>query len=367
MAFQTKFAESKASMKKPSIRSAILSIACAIGSPALFAAPVKPLQSPWDGTPVIQKDAAYACPSLPHLSTDLVTDGFYRLDDPTHSIIDPVRQEAYRKSADPVKAVGMAIVKAADDFRTTGSHEAAQCAANRIIVLAQDKSLSGKMSSSQAYYVQGWVAGAVAIAYLKIRGNVEISATQATMIASWLDSVGTETKSFYDSRISAHGANGNNHLYWAGVELAAIGVAANNQSDFEWGMATYDNGVNQIRPDGTLPLEMARGSKALHYHLYALAPLVLLAEFGEANGLDLYAHANGALHRLVNTSVNGLKDPSLFEKAAGAKQEIPKVITGDQIGWAPPYVRRFPYDELTRMIGSAPSLSVYYLGGLPPD
>jgi len=367
VAFSDKFLESKASMKKPSTRSAILSIACAIGSAVLFAAPTKPLLSPWDGKPVVRKDLPFPCPALPHLAPDLVTDGFYRLDDPTHSIIDPVRQEAYRKSADPVKAVGMAIVKAADDFRTTGSREAAQCAANRIVVLAQDKSLSGEMSSSQAYYVQGWVVGAVAIAYLKVRGHIEISAPQSAMIASWLGSVGAETKSFYDAHNAAHGTSGNNHLYWAGVELAAIGIAANNQDDFKWGMATYDNGVNQIRPDGTLPLEMARGSKALHYHLYALAPLVFLAEFGEANGLDLYTHANGALHRLVTTSVNGLKDPSRFEKATGVKQEVPGTITGDQIGWAPPYVRRFPDTELTRMIRSAPSLSVYYLGGLPPD
>jgi poly(beta-D-mannuronate) lyase len=354
-------------MKKPSIRSAILSIACAIGTSALFAAPTKPLLSPWDGKAIVQKNLPYPCSSLPHLAPDLVTDGFYRLDDPTHSIIDPVRQEAYRKSADPVKAVGMAIVKAADDFRTTGSREAAQCAANRIITLAQNKSLSGKMSSGQAYYVQGWVVGAVAIAYLKIRDNAAITANQAAAISSWLESVGAETKSFYDAHSTAHGANGNNHLYWAGVELAAIGVAANNQSDFQWGMATYDNGVNQILSDGTLPLEMARGSKALHYHLYALAPLVLLAEFGEANGLDLYSHAGGALQRLVAASVHGLKDPSLFEKATGVKQEVPRVITGDQIGWAPAYVRRFPNAELTQMIQSAPSLSVYYLGGLPPD
>ncbi len=44
-------------------------------------------------------DAAYACPAIAHIAPDLVTDGFYRLDDPTHSIIDPVRQEAYHKSS----------------------------------------------------------------------------------------------------------------------------------------------------------------------------------------------------------------------------------------------------------------------------
>ena len=56
-------------------------------------------------------EAAYACPALAHIAPDLVTDGFYRLDDPTHSIIDPVRQEAYKKSSDGVKAVGMSVVR----------------------------------------------------------------------------------------------------------------------------------------------------------------------------------------------------------------------------------------------------------------
>ena len=156
-------------------------------------------------------------------------------------------------------------------------------------------------------------------------------------------------------------------MYWAGVEIAAIGVVANDRGYFDWAMAAYDNGVKQIRPDGTLALEMARGRRALHYHLYALAPLVLLAEFGEANGLDLYAHANGAIHRLVNVSIAGLGNPAPFEKATGVTQEVPKVSSGDQIGWAPPYARRFPNPNLTRLILAAPDLSVYYLGGLPPS
>jgi poly(beta-D-mannuronate) lyase len=328
----------------------------------------KPLRSPWDGKAVAASDAAYSCTPLPHLSSDLVTDGFYRLDDPTHSIIDPVRQAAYDKSSGQVKAVGQAIVRAADGYRISGSRQAAECAMNRIVAMANDRALSGWMSSGQAYYVQGWVAGAVAIAYLKIRDAGYVTPEQAGSVAKWLQGIGEQTKAYYSTRkTSGQGDGQNNHLYWAGVELAAIGVAANDSPDFDWAMAAYDNGVNQIRPDGVLPLEMARGGRALHYHLYALAPLVLLAEFGEANGLDLYAHADGAIHRLVNASVAGLRDPSPFEKATGVKQEVPKIVSGDQIGWAPPYVRRFPNPELTRLIKGSPSLSVYYLGGLPPD
>jgi poly(beta-D-mannuronate) lyase len=343
---------------------AVLFVLVVVEVHALIAAPASPLRSPWDGKPVKATDAAYTCPAIAHIAPDLVTDGFYRLDDPTHSIVDPVRQEAYRKSSDSVKAVGMAIVKAADDYRASGSRQAAQCAIGRVLTMAQDKSLSGKMSSSQAYYVQGWVVGAIAVAYLKVRETKGATLAQNESIAKWLQSVGEQSKGYFDAQKKIHG---NNHLYWAGVELAAIGVAADHRGDFDWAMETYDNGVDQIEPDGTLPLEMARGSKALHYHLYALAPLVLLAEFGEANGLDLYAHAHGSLHLLVNASVNGLRDPALFEKATGVKQEVPTVASGDQIGWAPPYARRFPNAELTRLIHAAPDLSVYYLGGLPPD
>jgi poly(beta-D-mannuronate) lyase len=359
-------------MKKPARHSlmisfsnrAALSLLFAAGVPALFAAP---LRSPWDGKHVPLTGSAYSCPAIAHLTPDLVTDGFYRLDDPTHSIIDPVRQEAYRKSSGAVKDVGMAIVAAADDYRNTGSRSAAQCAMTQILTLAQDHALVGKMSSNQAYYVQGWVAGAIAIAYLKIREAGFATAPQTEAVANWLQSVGEQTKQYYDAHKKAgHGDSQNNHLYWAGVELAAVGIVANDRKDFDWAMAAYDNGVDQIQPDGSLPLEMARGGRALHYHLYALAPLVLLAEFGEVNHLDLYAHANGALHRLVNFSVGGVQDPAPFVKATGVQQELSKPLSGDQIGWAPPYLQRFPNPALERMVQAAPSLSVYYLGGLPP-
>ena len=337
-------------------------------APAAFAALPNPLRSPWSGHPVAPTTAPYTCSPLQHLTPDLTTDGFYRLDDPTHSIVDPVRMAAYAASANPVKAVGQAIVASADDYRTTGSQAAARCTVDRILALAGDHSLAGKMSSRQAYYVQGWVVGAVAIAYLKVRDDAHVTPAQNKLIADWLLSVGAQTQHYYDDRNKpGKGDAQNNHLYWAGVELAAIGVAANNRPDFDWAVAAYNNGVSQIRPDGTLPLEMARGTRALHYHLYALAPLVLIAEFGEANGLDLYARNNGAIHRLVDVSIAGLSNPQLFVKDTGIKQEVPKVVSGDQIGWAPPYVRRFPNPALEQLIRKAPSLSVYYLGGLPPQ
>lgn len=294
-------------------RGIFLPILVAAALPVLAAAQEKAVRSPWDGKPITTTDAPYACPVIAHIAPDLVTDGFYRLDDPTHSIIDPVRQEAYRKSSDGVKAVGLAVVNAADDYRTTGSRSAAQCAMGQILTLAQEHSLTGKMSSSHAYCVQSWVVGAVAIAYLKVRETGICDSTTKGDNRQMMQSVGEQTKRYYDAHKKlgqGHGDGQNNHLYWAGVELAAIGVTANDRKDFDWAMRTYDNGVDQIQPNGSLPLEMARGRRALHYHLYPLATLVLLAEFGEANHLDLYAHANDAIHRLVSFSIAGLQPRS---------------------------------------------------------
>lgn len=331
------------------------------------AAAEQPLRSPWDGKPIPMTSVPYDCPAVPNIAPDLTTDGFYRLDDPTHSIVDPARQEAYQKSSGPVKAAGQTVVAAADAYRTTGSRQAAECTVKLISAMAEQRSLAGNMSSNQAYYVQGWVVGAVAIAYLKTRDAHVTTPEQEKSIANWLVSIGEQTKGYFDPRRAKGTSDArNNHSYWAGVELAAIGVAANNRADFDWAVAAYDAGVKQIRPDGTLPLEMARGQRALHYHLYALAPLVMIAEFGEANGMDLYAHSGGAIHRLADVSIAGLSNPELFAKATGVQQEVSTRPSGDQIGWAPPYEQRFPNPQLAKLITNAPTLSVYYLGGLPP-
>jgi poly(beta-D-mannuronate) lyase len=40
-------------------------------------------------------------------------------------------------------------------------------------------------------------------------------------------------------------------------------------------------GLDPIQPDGSLPVDMNHRRMALHYHLFALGPLAMLAELGE--------------------------------------------------------------------------------------
>jgi poly(beta-D-mannuronate) lyase len=324
------------------------------------------LRSPWDGHPIKPTDAPYACPAIVHLSPDLTTSGFYS--DSKSSVIDPEKWKAYAASAGPYKELGNQIVGAADTYRTTGSHAALDCAIQHMQAAAQDGVFTGKMSSSQAYYVQGWTIGAIAIAYLKIRDSGLINADQQKMIVRWITQVVPQSQSYFDSRrkSSTNDAQ-NNHLYWAGVEVAAAGIAANDQKLFDWGMETYAVGLSEIQPDGSLPQEMRRGQRALHYHLYALAPLVYLAEFGEVNGLHSYSERDYAIKKLATLCTHGLEDNSFFAKATGITQDTPNgPPAAEQISWARIYLARFPDPQLAKFLAQATSMSYMYLGGLPP-
>jgi len=338
----------------------------AIGWTAFLGATAAPLHSPWEAHTVKATNAPYACPPSAHLPVDFVTDGFYASNDPTHSIIDPAKLKAYNESSGPVKHEGNVIVAAADDFRATGSDEAAQCVLRHLEADARGGALTGKMSSSQAYFVQGWVAGAAAIAYLKVDGNSRATETERDAILSWLQKEADITRRFYDERMRSSHTDAQNHFYWAAIQLGATGIATQNRSDFDWAMQRAKDGIDAIKPDGTLDEEMRRGARALHYHLYAASPLVMLAELGLPNDVDLYAQNHGALKKLVQVSTHGLVDASLFAQRTGTPQERPDPPTAEAIGWAEPYNRRFPDPVITNFLAEQPDHSYMYLGGLPP-
>ena len=324
----------------------------------------KPMRSPWDMKEIKVTGAAYTCPEPTHLTPDLTTDSFYS--DAKGSIIDPVKWKAYQESSGPVKKLGQDAVDAADAYQATGSRQAAECVLKLEKTAAHDNALTGKMSSNQAYFVQGWVVGALGIALLKVRDSGVIDKADTKLLTDWMKMVSKQTMSYYEERL-AKSPNGNNHLYWAGVQVGAIAIAANDRKLFDWALMTYRNGIKQITPEGTMAEEMRRGQRALHYHLYAAAPLAYIAEFGEDNGIDLYAENNGAMKRLVDRSIQGLEGSGYFDKATGIKQDLPDgAPSAEAIGWAKVYVHRFPDPAISKLLSEAPSLGYMYLGGLPP-
>lgn len=342
----------------PALRGIVALLAiCALHA---LSASATQLRSPWDARHVTPTVSPYACPTIVHLSSNLTLEGYYT--DRQSSIVDPQRWKAYAEASGPYRRLAKDIVDAADDYRATGSRTAANCALKLMTAAARDAVFAGTMSSRQAYYVQGWLTGAIAIAYLKVRDSGLATDEDRNLLFPWFERVVAQTERFYGES----GAK-NNHLYWAGVEIAAAGIAAGDNKLFNWGVNAYREGVAQIGADGTMPLEMRRGRRALHYHLYALAPLVYLAAFGKANGLDLYSENHDALSRLVRFCIASEKDDSLIARIAGAAQEEQNgPPSADLVSWAVIWQAQFHDPKVAAYLERAVSLTSLYLGGLPP-
>jgi poly(beta-D-mannuronate) lyase len=325
------------------------------------------LRSPWESYPVTQNESSFSCPTLPPLPHDFATNSF--LMDSKHSIPDPLLQEKHKASVADIEDFSRAVVKAADAFRTKGSRAAAECVASLLEGAAAQQALTGRMKGHQAVYVQGSNLGAWAIAFLKVREIGAVSEEQSHKIAAWLERLAQENRAYYDARRQRGGPNDaySHHLYWAGFAVAAAAIANDDHELFQWAMDAYRQGVNEIGQNGTLPMEMARGQLALRSHLRALAALVMLAEFGEVNGVDLYAEHNFAIRRLVTLCVSGLGDTSFFQQQTGVVQVPEPEIQPWEISWAQPYTHRFPNAEISGLLAKASRLNYTMLGGLPPS
>jgi len=320
------------------------------------------MRSPWDIPVAVQTHDAFTCPQAPELPSTIKAADYYT--DAAHSIVDPVRKKAYDAGTDGLRAAMRDVINMADRYRTDGNDASARCAALFLGSFAASGALTGDTATNQAVYVQGWTLGSFAVAWLKIRSDGNIPAEERKQITTWLAAVALRNIDYYKKRDDKSDGR-NNHRYWAGFTAMAAGIAADRKDLFDWGVDSFKIGARQIQPDGTMPLEMMRRSRALHYHIFAAAPLVTMAELASANGVDLYKADGNALSRLVRLVVAGIDDPSLFATKAGVTQEAMH-LHADDIAWAAPFERRFPNTELAALLNKLTARSVPYLGGRPP-
>jgi poly(beta-D-mannuronate) lyase len=324
------------------------------------------LRSPWDGAAIAPTDAPYHCPEPPPFERIFHTEPYYT--DAHASIVDPVKKAAYDKASQGFTQLGQSVGLAADAWLATGSRAAAACVYTLLAAAAQADAWSAEQSDFQDVYNQNWMLSGTAIPYLKVRNSGVATPGQQAAIEAWFARVAARVRTYFDRGKGRPGTDAhNNHFYWAGLAVAAQGVACNQRDAFLWGISTYYEGVHLIQPDGSLVAEMNRARRALHYQLYALGPLVMIAELGEANGLDMYGMNQGAIHRLVQFDIAALEDPSILAKRTGVEQEVSAPWSGLEIGWAVPWLKRFPEPRLKPFLANATWVRFWQWGGAPPE
>ncbi|AIY39292.1 Alginate lyase precursor [Collimonas arenae] len=278
--------------------------------------------------------ALAACPDAPAGLRDIEANGYYS--DAHYSIVDPVLKAKNEAAVKPFSDYLANVSANADRYIANGDSAAGQCALKWLDRWAVDGAMLGKVVSSQAQYERKWTLAGVALAYIKLRPLAEPS--QRTHIDAWLPQLADASLAFFDDPRHKR----NNHYYWVGLAVMATGVATGDTRYINAASKIYDSALNDIGEDGSLPQELNRAGRALAYHNYALAPLVMMAELSRLNHDDWYQRRHKRLQKLAQLVLSGIADPAWFVEKTGAQQEIPK---GGILGWIAFYRQTAP--ELT--------------------
>jgi poly(beta-D-mannuronate) lyase len=279
-----------------------------------------------------------ACPASPQPVKDLNIPRFYANAEGTS--VDPQLAKLHTAAVEPLVEFLREIVDAADAAQRGKELARGTCALSWLQSWAVGDAWLGDMVTQQAEYQRKWDLAGVALAYIKLRPQA--SPQQRAVIEPWLLRFADKAQRFFDDPARKR----NNHWYWLGLGLAATALATDRPELWRAASAIYDDAVRDIRADGVLPMELDRQERALYYHVFAMVPLVVMAEMAMRRGEDWYARGDGAVHRLVAVSTRGLIQPEMFEPIAGKAQERPVNV---RAGWLTLYRARFP-DRLSGLV-----------------
>jgi poly(beta-D-mannuronate) lyase len=299
---------------------------------------------------VAPKAPAVSCKDeVPDPVVSLAVTSIYDQSDASRSTIDEDQFDVYTEDMAGIRDFLTYVTKAASDYVASKGKKVdkAACAYAFIDAWARGDALSD-LDTRQAALSSTRIVSGMGMAFLAIRPYVRAEGLDRSAIEGWFAARAAGFVDVYD-RSGERNSNRSNHRYWGGFAVAVAGVVTGERALLDWGVESYKIGVCQVDAHGALPLELMRAKKARDYHLHAIAPLVMIAELAEANGIDAYGLCDGAMHRLIKFALTAVADPSEIEALTGIKQlKLPTddgVIRGDRLAWVEPYFKRFGGSE----------------------
>ncbi len=162
------------------------------------------------------------------------------------------------------------------------------------------------------------------------------------------------------------GAASGNLRAWAGLAAAATADLTNDRVMRAWAIWSTTYVLCSANPDGSLPQEMTRGKFALHYQLYALAPLVTSVLLLERQGTPVTQQCDGALQRAVHFALSDLDSGAKTQAITGHVQSFfdgSAELGKHHLAWLEPYLAYTPDPVAEDYAAPRRPLSFSKLGG----
>ncbi|MBX8610332.1 mannuronate-specific alginate lyase [Pseudomonas cichorii] len=281
----------------------------------------------------------FTCDAVPKPYTDkLVFRSKYEGSDKARATLNEESEEAFRDATKDITTLERGISKVVMQYMRDGRPEQLDCALNMLTTWAQADALESREFNHTGKSMRKWALGSMASSYLRLKFSeshpLANRQQQTQVIEAWFSKLADQVVSDW-SNLPMEKIN--NHSYWAAWSVIATAVATNRRDLFDWAVKEYKIAAYQVDKDGFLPNEVKRRQRALAYHNYALPPLAMIASFSLANGVDLRNENNGALKRLGDRVLAGVKDPDDFASRGGTKQDMSELKKDPKFAWLEPF------------------------------
>ncbi|HEY4203184.1 MAG TPA: alginate lyase family protein [Devosiaceae bacterium] len=200
------------------------------------------------------------------------------------------------------------------------------CAVKALVKWADNGALL-QMTSKDAALTRGRMMAEIGVTLVGLDRAGAVSDVDRAALSPWLSSIADDTMAFFSTGAGSVSRN-NNHRYWAGLAVGAIGFLTSTQRYRDWSVDGIKIGTCQVDADGHLPLELARGAQARNYHLYAFRPLAATLSLFQLNGEPVADACMSGFRRLAATTLAGLSNPADFARITGVAQaKLPSETT----------------------------------------
>ena len=221
-----------------------------------------------------------------------------------------------------------------------------------------------------------YIASPMLAAYSFAKQVIDVSSEEDQIIKKWFKKIVKRNEhlmydQIYKKNTQATGVpkRAHNHALSSAIAHMELGVLLNDEKLFRKAFKNFEAAIRYQRKDGSLPIEVRRGGRAMFYQGRAMNALAVIAIIAENQGYNIwdYEYKGKNYHNLVKFFIDFTENNEIvFKYAKEMKSPGPakdyKIQdlnrSSSNWGWLYAYVIRFPdHDNIERIKNWSQNLS----------
>jgi len=213
-------------------------------------------------------------------------------------------------------------------------------------------------------------------AYSFVKQAIDVPSEEDQIIKKWFKKIVKKNEhlmynQIYKKNTQAAGVpkRAHNHALSSAIAHMELGVLLNDQKFFRKAFKNFEAAIKYQRKDGSLPIEVRRGGRAMFYQGRAMNALAVIAIIAENQGYNIwdYEYKGKNYHNLVKFFIDFTENNEIvFKYAKEMKSPGPakdyKIQdlnrSSSNWGWLYAYATRFPdHDNIKRLKNWSQNLS----------